>query len=111
MEHKTTIASKVVLGSSQPRRRGNLNDPNLVGDTLQRQRCGPSGPSIELLLLVVGVYSCLWTSHGVQRTKKRRTTTMASSSLRLSPSELHYVWRRNILAASSRRTVLSSIRF
>ena len=76
-----------------------------------RQRRGPSGPRIEQLL--VGVYSCLWTSHRVQRkkTRIRRTTTMAPSSLRLSPSPLHYVWRRNILAASSRRTVLSSIRF
>jgi len=36
---------------------------------------------------------------------------MASSSLQLSPPALHYVWRRNVLAASSRRTVLSSIRF
>lgn len=36
---------------------------------------------------------------------------MASSSLQLSPSALHCVWRKNILAASSRRTVLSSIRF
>lgn len=36
---------------------------------------------------------------------------MTSSSLRFSPSALHYAWRRNILAASSRRTVLSPIRF
>lgn len=36
---------------------------------------------------------------------------MAPSSLRLSPSALHYAWRKNVLAASSRRTVLSSIRF
>jgi hypothetical protein len=36
---------------------------------------------------------------------------MASSSLRPSPSALHYVWRRNVLVTSSRRTVLSSIRF
>jgi import inner membrane translocase subunit TIM23 len=35
---------------------------------------------------------------------------MASSSLRLSPPASCYVWRRNVLAASSRRTVLSSIR-
>jgi import inner membrane translocase subunit TIM23 len=36
---------------------------------------------------------------------------MASSSLPLSPSPLRYAWRRNIIATSSRRTVLSSIRF
>jgi mitochondrial import inner membrane translocase subunit TIM23 len=36
---------------------------------------------------------------------------MTSSSLRLSPSPLHYVSRRNILTASARRTVLPSIRF
>ena len=36
---------------------------------------------------------------------------MTSSSLRLSPSPLHYAWRRNIFTASSRRAVLSPIRF
>jgi len=36
---------------------------------------------------------------------------VTSSSLRLSPSPLHYVSRRNILTASARRTVLPSIRF
>jgi hypothetical protein len=58
--------------------------------------------------LLVGVYSGQVTE---SNEKKRRTTTMASSSLRLSPSASHYVWRRNILAPSSRRTILSSIRF
>jgi len=36
---------------------------------------------------------------------------MATSSLWLSPSASHNVWRRNIFVASSRRTILSSIRF
>lgn len=55
----------------------------------------------------MGVY---YQATNVQR-KKRRTTTMAPPSLRLSPSALHYAWQKNVLAASSRRTVISSIRF
>jgi hypothetical protein len=76
MEHKPQLRVKwcwtSVRRSSQPRRRGSPN-PNAavsVHATLPRHRCGPSGPRIELLLLVGwSVYSCPWTSHGVQRKK------------------------------------------